>query len=342
MFLDTFIGLQTPGARLENSVLVIDLGGSYLKLGLIRSDYEFEIQVREIEIPRSAGTKEVDLFDWMVDNIKEYTGVGFNIGAALSFSYPVEIKSLSEGKVLAFTKQFPFKELQLMQEGGINPVRILNERLGRQRLNIEVKMLMNDATATFLASHRLNEKCHIAIVLGTGTNAAFLDGHGEIINSEWGQFKIENDELIEEHEMCLPVYTIDYLCGGLGFRMLLNSMFAANKTDELILSYYLKPELNEDEMVVIAAIKKRIFIFLSVMTIALVKEQKEYVIGINGSGLVEYKDRNMFERCLKETYSLLYGINIDVQLIYDPNASLIGLAHGLSILQSHKNYDKKS
>lgn len=73
--------------------------------------------------------------------------------------------------------------------------------------NVTLTALINDTTGTLIASHYVNPRTKIAVILGTGCNAAYMDTVGNItkikelnipddqamaINCEWVSFGLPN------------------------------------------------------------------------------------------------------------------------------------------------------
>lgn len=328
MFLNSFFNLNIQETQQYEKILVIDLGGTYLKLALMNSNCKFLHLQKKYKIVRNKHTKKIDLFDWIVKNIKDYLAeAGIDnqdepIFASMSFSYPLQMESVGHGKIVAFTKEFPFKELDLNQDDGLDPVLVLNERLVKEKVNVIVKMLMNDTVATFLASYRKNKSCQIGIVLGTGTNAAFVNDQKEIINSEWGQFMFEDGGL---KDFAVLNQNIDNVCGGLALKKELQDIFKKRDIESLINNYYKDGNNNP----IIHKLKDEKLKVLSVLTVVLLGKSERYVIGINGSGLEEQKDQDMFKQNIINSYKFIYKSNVEVEFIFEEGASLIGLAYGL-------------
>lgn len=96
-------------------------------------------------------------------------------------------------------------------------VPILNEELDRAGLDIRCTALINDTTGTLIASNYVDPEMQIAVIFGTGCNAAYMETiefipklHGRgfdkdlpmAINCEWGAFPLvprtNYDVLIDE------------------------------------------------------------------------------------------------------------------------------------------------
>lgn len=105
-----------------------------------------------------------------------------------TFSFPVQQLSLNTGKLIVWTKGWTVSGVE-GQEVGSLLLQSLSKRLGRS--DSELVCLVNDTVGTLAAgalSHGGGD-VQIGLILGTGTNAAFLDPQtGLVVNTEWGAF----------------------------------------------------------------------------------------------------------------------------------------------------------
>lgn len=237
-FLDTFVYLPEKNKQLEyrNEMLAIDFGGSYLKLGLYcvkESNVEIcgDKKVTKIFIPKNdAKLKQVDCFSWIAEEVKKYFNrlkINRSMYAGMAFSHPVEHKSINSGKLLKLGKNFPFKEFDQSKEN--DPVELINAAFKQLKVPVKVEVLLNDATATaasLIFGKNSDKEVTVGVVLGTGTNAAYVERHNRdnpaIINTEWASFdrktllKCVHDETIEKRiKDEKKVYKkVDALAGG--------------------------------------------------------------------------------------------------------------------------------
>ena len=94
------------------------------------------------------------------------------------FSFPAEITEKLDAKILKWAKE-------LKISGGTGNYVAASLRNALKQINAPVIKVLNDATATLLGSYN---KAQIAFVLGTGSNMAFVDEDGQIINLESGTY----------------------------------------------------------------------------------------------------------------------------------------------------------
>ncbi|CAO2178443.1 unnamed protein product [Urochloa humidicola] len=114
-----------------------------------------------------------------------------------TFSFPVKQTSIASGTLIKWTKGFSIDEMV-----GMDVVAELNKAIIRQGLDMKVTALINDTVGTLAAAKYVDNDAIAAVILGTGTNAAYID-HAHtipkwygplpksgdmVINMEWGNF----------------------------------------------------------------------------------------------------------------------------------------------------------
>ncbi|KAK2660716.1 hypothetical protein Ddye_007249 [Dipteronia dyeriana] len=192
-----FYALDLGGTNFR--VLRVQLGG---KEELVQAT-EFE----QVSIPQELmfGTSE-QLFDFIASGLAEFAekeGGKFHLPngrqreIGFTFSFPVKQTSIDSGILIKWTKGFA-----VSGTAGKDVVACLNEAMERQGLDMRVSALVNDATGTLAGARYWDDDVMVAVILGTGTNACYvervdaipkLQGHKSssgrtIINTEWGAF----------------------------------------------------------------------------------------------------------------------------------------------------------
>ncbi|EJW05124.1 hypothetical protein EDEG_00794 [Edhazardia aedis USNM 41457] len=361
-FLNTFIEIndiqniqktETVKHAESKEYFAIDVGGTYLKLGIFKKNIKIfeQIASKKTKIPIDEA-KDQDMFEWIAKEVKDFlqnenTDMKKKLRASLTFSYPVKQDSLSSGKITKMCKNFNFKPID-----GCDPVKSLNDIFKKNGMNVSVDILLNDTTATLMASHHINKNIKVAVVLGTGTNGAYII-NDKIINSEWGHYKPKiNLEQLDKDEAKLQnnfiPQEIESYIGGISFKKRIQSEFKCNddEFEEIMKEYYLVTDENKikpnylDKYNKIKSIKQTIMRILATLIAAAHVQESEndrIVVGINGSGLEKDADKNM----LKETVNWVYKKVLKVHyaqptLIFTDNASLIGGVYALS-MQKIKN-----
>ncbi|XP_042470140.1 hexokinase-3-like isoform X1 [Zingiber officinale] len=132
--------------------------------------------------------REENGVDQISDNTKD---LGF------TFSFPVKQLSVSSGLLIKWTKGFSVKD-----DVGRDVAQCLNEAMLKVGLNMHVAALVNDTVGTLALCHYGDEDTVAAVIIGTGTNACYLERTDAIIkcqglltnsgvmvvNMEWGNF----------------------------------------------------------------------------------------------------------------------------------------------------------
>ncbi|MED6132457.1 Hexokinase isoenzyme 2 [Stylosanthes scabra] len=87
-----------------------------------------------------------------------------------TFSFPVRQTSIDSGILVKWTKGFAVSGAT-----GRDAVACLNEAMERQGLDMRVSALVNDAVATLAGAEYWDNDVAVAIILGTGTNACYVE-----------------------------------------------------------------------------------------------------------------------------------------------------------------------
>ena len=178
-------------------VLSIEMGGSKVCVEKIHlhGGCHIEIEervVRPIDDQLRRGNSE-DLFGYIADCIKEVNPEN-GIKAGFAFSHPCALSSLRSGTLMEWTKEFGVDGCT-----GKDPCALLQAELHKRSLNVKIVALCNDSVSTLVAHSYKNPRAAVGVILGSGTNAAYMERvsniskfHSEIasplmiVNMEWG------------------------------------------------------------------------------------------------------------------------------------------------------------
>lgn len=189
----------------------LDLGGTNFRVLRTqlggKDERVIDTEVEQVSIPQDImfGTSE-ELFDFIASALAKFVkkeGGKFVLPndrsreTGFTFSFPVKQTSIDSGILIKWTKGFAVSGTP-----GKDIVACLNEAMGRQGLNMRVSALVNDTVATLAGARYWDNDVMVAVILGTGTNACYvesvdaipkLQGHKSIsgrtiINTEWGAF----------------------------------------------------------------------------------------------------------------------------------------------------------
>ncbi|KAJ0978015.1 hypothetical protein J5N97_013489 [Dioscorea zingiberensis] len=179
-------------------VLKVQLGGK--RSMILRHQFE----QHPIPADLMTGTSE-DLFDFLamtLRNFVERENDGFQQSdkrkeLGLTFSFPVRQLSVSSGILIKWTKGFAIEDAV-----GKDVAQCLQEALTKSGLDMRVAALVNDTVGTLALGHYHDEDTVVAVIIGTGTNACYIErvdaiikcqglltnSGGMVINMEWGNF----------------------------------------------------------------------------------------------------------------------------------------------------------
>jgi hexokinase len=192
-----FYALDLGGTNFR--VLRVQLGGKDERV----IDTEFE----QMSIPQElmSGTSE-ELFDFIASALAKFAekeGGKFNLQPGrtreigFTFSFPVNQISIDSGILIKWTKGF-----SVSGTAGRDVVACLNEAMERLGVNMQVSSLVNDTVATLAGARYCDDDVMVAVILGTGTNACYVErvdaipklddkkskSGNTIVVTEWGAF----------------------------------------------------------------------------------------------------------------------------------------------------------
>ncbi|KAI3924769.1 hypothetical protein MKW92_018299 [Papaver armeniacum] len=135
-----------------------------------------------------------ELFDFIAKELARFIateGEGFFLPPGrkrelgFTFSFPVKQLSVASGTLIRWTKGFSIDDAV-----DKDVVVELTKALHGQGIDMHVAALVNDTIGTLAGGKYLNNDIAAAVILGTGTNATYVErAHksGElVINMEWG------------------------------------------------------------------------------------------------------------------------------------------------------------
>ncbi|TKY67802.1 Hexokinase-3 protein [Spatholobus suberectus] len=200
-----------PNGTETGTYYALDLGGTNFRVlrvhlhGQQSSVLEHEVERQPIPQHLMTSTSE-DLFDFIASSLKEFIEKERD-GSELSldrrrelgftFSFPVKQMSVSSGILITWTKGFSIVDMV-----GIDVPACLQEALTRKGLDMHVAALVNDTVGTLALGNYHDSDTVAAVIIGTGTNACYLERVDAIIkcqgllttsgymvvNMEWGNF----------------------------------------------------------------------------------------------------------------------------------------------------------
>ncbi|ORX77178.1 hypothetical protein BCR32DRAFT_295769 [Anaeromyces robustus] len=229
-----------PTGKETGSYLALDLGGTNFRVCevYLEGDSKVRLTQKKFSIPDYAKCGQSDvLFDFLAESVLAFITENnipteSDIPLGFTFSFPVKQTAIDKGYLINWTKGFDCKDT-------INKdvVELLNEALARKNVKVHVSALVNDTVGT-LMSHAYNDPgTMVGVILGTGTNAAYVEKvsaipkweggpveSGEmIINCEWGAFDNERvvlpfnkyDQMMDEGSNNKGEQTFEKMISGL-------------------------------------------------------------------------------------------------------------------------------
>ncbi|KAG8086148.1 hypothetical protein GUJ93_ZPchr0010g9121 [Zizania palustris] len=209
-----------PTGNEQGLFYALDLGGTNFRVLRVqlggKGKRVIHQQYNEVSIPPHlmVGTS-MELFDFIAAALSKFVeteGDDFHLPEGrqrelgFTFSFPVNQTSISSGTLIKWTKGF-----SISGTVGEDVVSELSKAMDRQGLDMKVTALVNDTVGTLAGGRYADNDVVAAIILGTGTNAAYVEHANTIpkwtgllpksgnmvINTEWGSFKSDKLPLSE-------------------------------------------------------------------------------------------------------------------------------------------------
>lgn len=268
---NTFIPELLDGTE-SGSFLALDLGGTNFRvmvLDLVDGkvvDEAISFYHVEEHLRIGCGFK---LFDYLAECIADFVhkqGLaqdGGRLPLGFTFSFPMTQDGLDVGKLVTWTKTFNCPNVV-----GMNAVQLLRDALRKRGdTNVDVLAVLNDTAGTLVRGSYLDRDCAIGLILGTGSNACFLEKadkaknassltHGEneiIVDIEWGAFgdngsldfiRTEFDDQVDEVSVIPGSFTFEKYIGGKYLGELVRRVLVRLVKDGLLFSGAITPELS--------------------------------------------------------------------------------------------------
>ncbi|NXQ27162.1 HXK3 protein, partial [Alaudala cheleensis] len=198
--LPTFVS-HTPDGTERGDFLALDLGGTNFRVLVVRVTEDGITMASEIYVIPAAimqGTGEA-LFDHIIDCIIDFQTkqnlVTTMLPLGFTFSFPCKQVGLDKALLLTWTKGFSASGCV-----GQDVVQLLRDAAQRKRhTGMQVIALVNDTVGTMMSCGYDDPKCEIGLIVGTGTNACYMEEMRNVgtvegdqgrmcINMEWGAF----------------------------------------------------------------------------------------------------------------------------------------------------------
>ncbi|XP_034547899.1 hexokinase-2 [Notolabrus celidotus] len=195
---------STPDGTEHGDFLALDLGGSSFRVLLVQvrkgKKHSVDMQQKIYSIPQETmqSTGE-ELFNHIVDCIADfldYIGMrGASLPLGFTFSFPCHQSRLDQGILLKWTKGFKASGCE-----GQDVIMLLKDAVRRrQEFDLNFVAVVNDTVGTMMTCGYEDPQCEVGLIVGTGTNACYMEemrnielvegGEGRMcVNMEWGAF----------------------------------------------------------------------------------------------------------------------------------------------------------
>ncbi|PHU03116.1 Hexokinase-3 [Capsicum chinense] len=202
---------KLPNGSEKGTYYALDLGGTNFRVLRVHlGGQRSAILGQDIErqpIPQHLMTStSKDLFDFIASSLKDFIEKEGNFSEqpspgrrelGFTFSFPVKQSSVSSGILMKWTKGFAIEDTI-----GRDVSECLQLAMSRKGLDVRVAALINDTVGTLALGHYNDEDTVAAVIIGTGTNACYLEradaiikcqgllttSGGMVVNMEWGNF----------------------------------------------------------------------------------------------------------------------------------------------------------
>ncbi|XP_023938418.1 hexokinase type 2 isoform X3 [Bicyclus anynana] len=192
-----------PNGKERGKFLALDLGGTNFRVLIINlGENHFDMQSKIYAIPNHIMTGTgIALFDHIAECLANFMKEHFvyeeRLALGFTFSFPLKQLGLTKGILQRWTKGFSCSGVV-----GEDVVQGLKDAIARRGdVQIDICAILNDTTGTLMSCAWKNHNCKIGLIVGTGSNACYVEktencelfdgepGKPELlINTEWGAF----------------------------------------------------------------------------------------------------------------------------------------------------------
>ena len=161
----------------EGRFLALDLGGTNFRVILVEvegSQFHMDNEIYSLsqDLMHGPGSQ---LFDYIADCLHKFVIKrklnGHSLPLGFTFSFPCQQDGLAHARLVNWTKGFKCSGVE-----GKDVVALLREAIDRREdLNIEVMAVVNDTTGTLISCAYQNRECRVGLIVGTGTNACYME-----------------------------------------------------------------------------------------------------------------------------------------------------------------------
>ncbi|KAG4304199.1 hypothetical protein PORY_002380 [Pneumocystis oryctolagi] len=203
-----------PEGSEQGTYLTLDIGGTNFRLCKITllGNGKFDVIQSNYSISKELKQSDADhFFGFIAHKLKEflekYHKTEGKVPLGFTFSYPCRQDRINHGVLKHWTKEFNVKNVE-----NNNVVELFSKAIEKEKIPVEVVVLINDTTGTLIASNYVDSETKLGVIYGTGSNASYMEQvkyipkishmklHPDLpiaINCEWGAF--DNKKCILPH-----------------------------------------------------------------------------------------------------------------------------------------------
>ncbi|KAL9043560.1 MAG: hypothetical protein Q9214_003257 [Letrouitia sp. 1 TL-2023] len=188
-----------PDGREKGTYLALEVGGSTLRVALVdlsgRSSTEKSLRIRRIVTStidqRVRDFQGLAFFDWIAMRIGEmlaadreasdYMRLKEPLPMGIAWSFPIDQTSIRSGNIIGMGKGF-----HCSTSKGADLGDIIEQACQRANLNIRLDAIVNDSSAAVLSRAYVEPTTRLAVILGTGINAAIHLPTASLHRSKFG------------------------------------------------------------------------------------------------------------------------------------------------------------
>uniref|UniRef100_A0A8C3G1W4 hexokinase n=1 Tax=Cyclopterus lumpus TaxID=8103 RepID=A0A8C3G1W4_CYCLU len=201
--LPTFVQSIPDGSE-KGDFIALDLGGSNFRILRVRVSHEkkqtvqMESQIYDTpeDIIHGSGTRLFDhVAECLGDFMEKHKIKDKKLPVGLTFSFPCQQTKLDEGILITWSKRFKASGVE-----GMDVVKLLNKAIKKRGdYEADIMAVVNDTVGTMMTCGFDDQRCEVGIIIGTGTNACYMEELRHIdlvegdegrmcVNTEWGAF----------------------------------------------------------------------------------------------------------------------------------------------------------
>uniref|UniRef100_A0AAZ3PE99 hexokinase n=1 Tax=Oncorhynchus tshawytscha TaxID=74940 RepID=A0AAZ3PE99_ONCTS len=193
-----------PPLSEKGDFLALDLGGSNFRILRVKvtQDKKQPVQMESLvyetpeDIIHGSGTQLFDhVAECLGDFMEKQKIKDKKLPVGFTFSFPCAQTKLDEAVLVTWTKKFKVSGVE-----GMDVVKLLNKAIKKRGdYEADIMAVVNDTTGTMMTCGFDDQRCEVGIIIGTGTNACYMEELRHIdmvegdegrmcINTEWGAF----------------------------------------------------------------------------------------------------------------------------------------------------------